>query len=147
MNERRPCQYWFGRPVPKESDPKKDGFRTELGSKKDFGELLDDGRVVTLATENVEIGGIALVRKMAANERCLDKLDHRVAGHFSLTKMHDLAVAVSFHADQLAELEDIGFDVFRIPYNIRPAFLQIDRSRQSPRLSLTEPACYDNWRH
>ena len=129
MNGRRLCQYWVGRPVPKKSDPKKDRFRTEVCSKKDFGKLLDDGWVVDFATENVEIGGIALVRKMAANERCLDKLDHRVAGHLSLTKMYDLAVAVSFHADQFEELEDIGFDVFRIPYKIGPAFLQIDRSR------------------
>ena len=39
------------------------------GAEKVFGERLDNGRVIALATENVEIGAVRIVCEMAADQR------------------------------------------------------------------------------
>jgi hypothetical protein len=49
-------------------------------AKKVFGECLDDGGVIALAAENVEVGIVRIIRKMAADQRGRDELHHGVAG-------------------------------------------------------------------
>ena len=54
---------------------------TATRAEKIFGERLDDGRVIALAAENVEIGIVRIVSKMAADQRGRDQLHHGIAGH------------------------------------------------------------------
>ena len=53
---------------------------TATRAKKSFREGLDDGRVIALAAENVEVGVVRIVRKMAADQRSRDQLHHGIAG-------------------------------------------------------------------
>src|SRR4029078_5629694 len=53
---------------------------TAMRAEKVFGECLDDGRVIALAAENVEVGIVRIIRKMAADQRGRDKLHHGIAG-------------------------------------------------------------------
>jgi hypothetical protein len=53
---------------------------TATRAEKVFGERLDDGRVIALAAENVEVGVVRVVRKMAADQRGRDQLHHGIAG-------------------------------------------------------------------
>ncbi len=57
------------------------GRGAATGAEKVFGERLNDGRVVTLATENVEVVVIRIVREMAADQRRRDQLHHGITGH------------------------------------------------------------------
>jgi hypothetical protein len=54
---------------------------TATRAEKIFGECLDDGRVIALAAENVEIGVVRIVCKMAADQLGRDQLHHGIAGH------------------------------------------------------------------
>src|SRR4029077_11138033 len=53
---------------------------TSTRAEKVFGERLDNGRVIALAAENVEVGVVRIVRKMAADQRGRDQLHHGIAG-------------------------------------------------------------------
>ena len=51
---------------------------TATRAEKVFGERLDNGRVIALATENVEIGAVRIVCEMAADQRSRDQLHHGI---------------------------------------------------------------------
>jgi len=51
---------------------------TATRAEKIFGELLDNDRVIALATENIKIGGVRIVCEMAADQRGRDQLHHGI---------------------------------------------------------------------
>ena len=58
----------------------RDRCGTAARAEKVLGERLDDGRVIALAAENIEVGVIRIVRKMAADQRRRNQLHHGIAG-------------------------------------------------------------------
>ena len=57
----------------------RDRRRTATRAEKIFREPLDDCRVIALAAENIEVGVVRVVRKMAADQRGRDQLHHGIA--------------------------------------------------------------------
>src|SRR5678816_4319922 len=52
--------------------------------------------------------------------------------------MYDLTVAISFHADQLAQGDDIRLNMIGISNCVGMAILQVDRGGQAPRFPLPD---------
>ena len=71
---------------------------------------------------------------MPADQRGLDQLDHRVARHPPVAEMDDLAVSVSFHADQVAQRNNIRFDLGAALDRRGVAVLEVYRSGEAPSL-------------
>ena len=59
----------------------RDRRRTATRAEEVFGKRLDNGRVIALAAENVEVSVVRVVRKMAADQRGRDQLHHGIAGN------------------------------------------------------------------
>lgn len=102
------------------------------GAKKGFGKFFDDGRIVPLATEDIQIGTVGIVGEVTADQRGLDQLHHAVAGHASFSEMNDLAGAIPVHLNQFAELNYVGFDLFRIADTVWDAIVEVNGGANSP---------------
>ena len=74
---------------------------------------------------------------MSTDEGGLDELGHRIAGDPSLSKVDDLAIAVSLHPDQVAERDHIRLNFFSAADGIGMTVLKIYGSGEAPGLSLS----------
>lgn len=110
---------------------------TATRAEKVLGERLDDGRVIALAAENVEVRVVRIVRKMAADQRGRDQLHHGVTRDAAGAEIDDLALAKTLHVNKLAELNDIAANMVGISNQIGMTILEVNGSTQSPRLPLT----------
>ena len=110
---------------------------TATCAKKVFREGLNDSRVIALAAENVEVGVVRIVRKMAADQRRRNQLHHGITRNAAGAEIDDLALAEALHVDQLAQLNDVAADMVGISDQVGMAILKIDGGTQSPRLPFT----------
>ncbi|MCC2640846.1 MAG: hypothetical protein K0S45_1259 [Nitrospira sp.] len=102
------------------------------GAEKGFGKFFDDGGIVPLATENIEVGAVGIVGEVTADQRGFNQLHHTIAGHAPFPEMNDLAGAIPFHLNQFAELNDIGLYLFGIADAVRDAIVKVNGSANSP---------------
>ena len=116
---------------------KRDGRRRPLCAEKLPRKLFHHRRVIALAAENVEIGVICVVGKVAANQGGRDQLNHRIACHPPRTEIDDLAFPESLHVNELTELNDITADMVGVADKIRMAVLKVNSGAQSPGLPFT----------
>jgi hypothetical protein len=117
--------------------PERDCRCTATRAEEFFGERLDNGRVIALAAENVEVGVVRIVRKMAADQGGRDQLYHGIAGNAARAKIDDLALAKTLHIDKLTQLHNIAADMVGIADQVGVTILKIEGSTESPRLPLT----------
>jgi hypothetical protein len=110
---------------------------TATRAEKIFGERLDGSRVIALAAENVEVGVVRIVCKMAADQRSRDQLHHGITCDAAGAEIDDLALAKTLHVDELAQLNDIAADMVGISNQVGMAILEIDGGTKSPRLPFT----------
>ncbi len=102
------------------------------GAEEGFGEFFDDGRLIALATENIEIGAVGVVGEVPADQGGLDQLHHAVARHTAFSEIHDLAGAIPLHFDQLAELHNVGFYLFGVANAFGDAIMEVNRGANAP---------------
>ena len=102
------------------------------GAEEGLGKLFDDGRLVPLATEDVEIGAVGVIGEVPADQGRLDQLHHAVAGDPAFSEIDDLAGAISLHFDQLAELHNVGFDLFGIANAFGNAVVEVNGGANAP---------------
>ena len=110
---------------------------TTTCTEKVFGECLDDCRVIPLAAENVEVGIVRIIRKMAADQGGRNELHHGIAGDATRAEIDDLAFAKTLHVDELTQLNDIATDMVGITDEVGVAILEVDGGTKSPRLPFT----------
>ena len=91
-----------------------DGCGRPPGTEELPRKFFHDRRVITLAAENIEIGIVGVIGKVAADQGRRDQLDHRIACDPPRAKIHDLTFPESLHVDELTEFDDIAADMIGI---------------------------------
>ncbi len=78
-----------------------------LGLKESFRIVYNCLRVIGLATKDIEIGCVGLVREMGGNQRRLYELGHGISSDpFVFAKMDDLGFTKAFHSNTLTEFRN-----------------------------------------
>jgi hypothetical protein len=104
-----------------------------LGFEKFLGKVGHDLRIVALAAEHIQIGGVGLVGKMSGDQGGLDELSHGVSGHpFILAKMNHLGLPEAFHFDEVTQFSHEFPNGFCVTDDLRITVVQVNGTQNPP---------------
>lgn len=99
------------------------------GFEECLGEFSYDLRIVGLAAEHIEIGGVGLIGKMGRDQGSLNELGHGESRHpFIFAEVNHLGFPEAFHLDEVAKLDHKPSNSFRVSDGPRITMIKVDGS-------------------
>jgi len=90
-------------------------------------------RVVVLAREDVEVGGVGLVGEVRADVRGFNELKHRISSDFFVfAKVDHVTFFEALHFDMLTKRDGELVDCIRAADDIGAAEVEVDPSGEAP---------------